>query len=293
MSVKEVSVLPRIRFIIPYFGEWPFWMPFFIRSCRHNPTIDWLFYTDCGQPDDTPANMEFRDWTYEGYCRFVSKRLSIDFYPPNPYKLCDLKPALGYVHSDDLEGYDFWAFGDIDVIYGDLRSYFTNERLANKDLLSTHARRVSGHLCLMRSTPEMLSAFKDIPNWQSRLSNPEHHALDEGAFSRLFMGHKNWPDWLRHLAERFSRRCRRSEFVEAHSTYTLLADGGRKIPDSWQWSNGELINSDFEGRTFPYLHFLVWKSKAWSGKAADELIGHDQLSKEGCWRISEKGFQRC
>lgn len=293
MSRKVVVNPPRIKFIIPYFGKWPFWMPFFIRSCAHNPSIEWLFYTDCGLPENVPDNVEFRNWGYASYCRFVSERLGIEFCPPSPYKLCDLKPALGYVHSEDLEGYDFWAFGDIDVIYGNLRSYFTSDRLLGKDLLSTHARRVSGHLCIMRNNPEMLSAFKDIPNWQSRLSDPEHHALDEGAFSRLFMGHKNWPDWLRYIAEKFRRRCRRSEFVEAHSTYTLMTDGSREIPDSWKWTNGELSNSDFPGKSLPYFHFLVWKNKAWSGKETEELIRYEELYKESCWNISATGWDLC
>ena len=41
---------PRLLFLIPYFGRWPFWMPFFLQSCRFNPDVQWLFFTDCGTP---------------------------------------------------------------------------------------------------------------------------------------------------------------------------------------------------------------------------------------------------
>lgn len=293
MPVTKYPVAPSIKFIIPYFGKWPFWMPFFVKSCSYNSSVEWLFYTNCGEPKNYPPNMTFRNIAYEQYCEFVSERLGIDFSPPNPYKLCDIKPALGYIHSADLEGYDFWAFGDLDVIYGDLRGYFTNERLAKKDLFSTHARRVSGHLCIIRNSVGMRESFKKIPNWQERLSDAKHHALDEGAFSRLFMGHKNWPIWLRHFAEKFSRRSRRSEFVEAHSTYTLLKNNERKIPESWQWKNGVLTNSDFGDMLLPYFHFLVWKNKAWVGKKADELVSHDGLVEEDCWCIAESGWRGC
>jgi hypothetical protein len=46
---------------------------------------------------------------YADYCALVSRRLDIDFRPENPYKLCDLKPALGYIHEEHLANHDFWA----------------------------------------------------------------------------------------------------------------------------------------------------------------------------------------
>ena len=51
---------PRLLFVIPYFGRWPFWMPFFLKSCRFNPDVQWLFFTDCGALPDAPSNVRFR-----------------------------------------------------------------------------------------------------------------------------------------------------------------------------------------------------------------------------------------
>lgn len=283
---------PRIVFIIPYFGKWPFWMPFFLESCRKNPSIDWVFFTDCGVPAPAPANTRFIEMSYEDYCALVSRRLVIDFHPPSAYKLCDIKPALGFVHADLLDGYDFWAFGDLDVIYGDLRAYFTAERLAGKDLFSTHHRRISGHLCLIRNTPEMLEAFKQIPRWQDRYADPQHYALDEGAFSRLFVRHKNWPEKLRVFARRFYRWGRLSEFVEAHSTYTLLNDGSRLFPRQWRWDQGVLTNDHFgAARPLPYLHFMVWKNTIWKERSAEQLVVDPALAYKPAWIISEDGWR--
>ena len=291
MSIREVSAVPRIRFIIPYFGEWPFWMPFFIKSCSYNPSIEWLFYTDCGEPENTPPNVVFRNCTYRDYCEFVSERLEIDFKPPNPYKLCDIKPALGYIHSADLEGYDFWAFGDIDVVYGDLREYFTPGRLAGKDLFATHTRRISGHLCIMRNTQMMREAFKEIPRWQQRYADPQHQALDEGAFSRLFIKHKNWPKFLQNFAALFNHWNRRSEFIEAHSTFTVLSDGTRVNPERWCWKSGELTNSELGGRSLPYCHFLIWKNEHWRGSEKGALLGPDSLAAADSWCITVNGWR--
>lgn len=286
--------MPRIVFVIPYFGRWPFWMPFFLASCRANPSIDWLFFTDCGIPEKAPKNVSFRECSFSEYCALVSRRLSIDFSPSNPYKLCDLKPALGYVHEDCLEGYDFWGFSDIDLIYGDLRGYFGAQRLARFDLLSTHERRISGHLCLLRNNPRMREAFMQVPDWRAKLSSAEHNAFDEGAFSHLFIRHKNWPVPLRRLADACNswRRC--SEFVEAYSTPNgRLAwhDSSFDFPQRWIWRSGQLRNERDGPRQFPYFHFIGWKCDAWPAHSEIELSGDVMLAVQDAWSITPQGFR--
>ncbi|MFT6463584.1 DUF6625 family protein [Halopseudomonas laoshanensis] len=286
-----IAIQPSIRFVIPYFGSWPFWMAFYLESCRRNPTVEWLFFTDCGIPDNPPDNVRFIEMSYRAYCELVSARLGIDFYPERPYKLCDIKPALGYIHADQLGEVDFWAFGDIDVIYGDLRGYFTAERLATKDLFATHHRRISGHLCLVRNTVIMREAFMRIPRWRERYADPAHQALDEGAFSRLFIRHKNWPESLRLFAARFNAWSRRSEFIESHSTFTILANGRRVLPQKWFLRDGRLTNSELNGVELPYLHFLAWKNQSWKELTADSLRGPDGLAFSANWDVSQIGWR--
>lgn len=287
-----IAFQPSIRFVIPYFGRWPFWISFYLESCRRNPDIDWLFFTDCGIPDNPPDNVHFVEMSYQAYCQLVSARLGIEFYPEQPYKLCDIKPALGYIHADRLEDVDFWAFGDIDVVYGDLRRYFTVERLAAKDLLATHHRRVSGHLCLLRNTATMREAFMRIPRWRERYADSTHQALDEGAFSRLFIRHKNWPDALRLFVAKFNAWSRRSEFIESHSTFTLLADGHRVVPQRWFLRDGRLTNSEMGDTELPYLHFLVWKNQHWKTHPPESLLGPDRLALSENWEVSEMGWRK-
>lgn len=285
--------LPGICFVIPYFGKWPFWMPFFLASCRANPSIDWLLFSDCGPREDCPPNVRIVECTYEDYCARVSERLGIDFHPASPYKLCDLKPALGHVHEVELVGYDFWAFGDLDLVYGDLRGYFSVERLRTKDLLSTHMRRISGHCCLIRNTRDMRELFMQIADWKVQLSEERHVAMDEGAFSRLFIRYKNLPQglarWLRMLNPRF----RRAEFVEAYSTPDAKlpwVDGTRRFPAHWTWCNGVLKPVPHEARPFPYLHFMKWKSAAWASLSAEQLAAYPDLARQPGWQISARGF---
>lgn len=257
---------PSIVLLVPYFGKWPEWFDYFLLSCRFNSSIQWLFYTDCPTPKNAPDNIIFNQISFSDYKKRVSNVLGIDFNPNNPYKLCDLKPALGFVHELDIVNYDFWGFSDIDLVYGDLRKYYTAERLSKYDLYSTHNRRVSGHFCLMRNTKKMREAFKLMKNWQTRLADNNHHALDEGAFSRIFIRHKNFPKPLFDLFAKINPWRRNSEFVESFSTPNAgvaWIDGSYNFPEQWFWNKGKLTSSLTGERQFPYLHFFGLKNNVW------------------------------
>lgn len=285
---------PSIVFLIPYFGRWPFWMPFFLRSCSANPTISWVLYSDCGVPESLPDNVRYVHTSYAAYCELVSSRLGVDFQPQRTYKLCDLKPALGLVHEEDIGGFDFWGFSDLDVIYGQLRDYFTFEKLARYDFFSTHERRVSGHLCLMRNTEKMRNAFWKIPNYRERLCDEKSHALDEGAFSRIFLWRKNFPKPLFNLVGLFNPWRRKALFEELFSTPNAgrpWVDGSRNFPEHWFWRNGVVFTDNAGDRSFPYLHFYGWKKWSWGDKVlayeeAKRLAASDQ------WLISSSGFHQ-
>lgn len=290
-----INPCPRILFIIPYFGRWPYWMPLFLESCRRNADIDWLLFSDCGVPENLPPNVTVESMTFAAYCQLVSRKLDIDFRPAEPYKLCDIKPALGYIHVDRLDGYDFWAFGDIDLIYGNLRQYFTAERLARYDLFSTHERRVAGHLCLMRNTARKREVFKLMKNWKERFTDDEHHALDEGAFSRIFLWRKNFPKPLFSLVGKFNPWRRSSEFIEAFSTpggCIKWHDGSQDFPHRWYWRDGCLTNDRDGERAFPYFHFVSWKHNEWSALPVPDTASIKQLAATSSWEIDATGFHQ-
>lgn len=266
---------PSIILLIPYFGKWPAWFEYFLITCQHNSSIKWLFFTDCPKPENPPANVSFRQISFKDYKEKVSNCLGIHFNPDNPYKLCDLKPALGFIHEKEIKGYDFWGFSDIDLIYGDLRQYYTTERLNKYDLYSTHSRRVSGHFCIMRNTKKMREAFKLIKNWQARLSDNTHHALDEGAFSRIFIRHKNLSTPLFNLLSKLNPWRRNSEFIEAFSTPNAgvpWVDKSFRFPEAWTWTSGKLTNNLTGERGYPYFHFFGWKKDKWKNDAIFQAV---------------------
>ncbi len=293
----------KIIKIIPYFGQWPEWFELYIESCKNNPQINWLFYTDCGEPKIKAPNVRFVHISFDEYKRFVSERLAIRFNPSSPYKLCDLKPALGFIHELDIQDYDFFAVGDIDIIYGQIRDFITDDFLRRYDVIGTHKRRLSGHFAIFRNIDKYRQAFRKIPDWQNLMEMDKHLGLDESKFSKLFVRHKNHPLWLQKLWSYSSSYQRRVLYKEQYSTILSpikWLDGSSDHPQQWFWKDGRLTN-DRDNREFMYLHFMNWKSNRWLPKKLREApaawssldrlvkIDIDQARQNG-FQISSKGF---
>lgn len=276
----------RILIIIPYFGSFPSWFSYYLISCANNPQIDWMLYTDQTYTHDLPDNVTIRTVTFADYCQKVSNNLKINFQPQSPYKLCDLKPCLAAVHPEDVTEYEFWGFGDIDVIYGDLASYIDDAMLSH-DLISFHKHRISGHLCLLRNTEKMNWAFKRFKRWQEILEDPQHRCFDEKDFNAIFMKHKNWPEKLRRVIYCYDSYMRNAFFKESYSTHfsrnVEWIDGSQNFPKQWLY-NGRVIADNEAAEEIPYLHFMEWK-RHWP---KDEAFKADASAK--AWTINEQGF---
>lgn len=285
--------MQRIVFLIPHFGPWPEWINHFIESCRANKTIDWILFSDAPPPDNRARNVRHVSIGFGDYCRLVSQRLQIDFRPGQPYKLCDVKPANAHIHADLVRGYDFVGFGDLDVIYGDLRSFLDPETLDGYDVFSTHANRISGHLCLLRNEPEIVTLFKRARDWQAAMLAPDYAEFDEGSFYRLFRPGRG------DLLARWQGSPCRILLREAYSTPTGLA------PMAWYWQDGRLTNAFYPQHPHMYLHFMIWHSNRWYGgqsgiapgtpapwRRLDTIVGADwrQARKRG-FMISPDGIQ--
>ncbi|MBU2706238.1 hypothetical protein KCM76_09585 [Zooshikella marina] len=295
MSLKTIAI------IIPYFGQWPEWIDLYIESCKHNPTIDWLLFSDCPPPNNTAKNVKLTYISFQDYKKKISDALDINFEDADPYKLCDIKPALGFIHQDEIKHYDYYGFGDIDVIYGDIRSFY-NEQVLTHNLISTHWDRISGHLALFKNTQKNRTAFKLIKNWQQFMADTKHHGIDESKFSKIYLRHKKYSAWLRKCYAMFNAYNRNCYFKEQYSTILspiLWINGSEEHPTVWYWKSGKLTNNTDGDREFLYLHFMNLKSAAWlpkkyGNKAAWESLSHINLVPPNKvtdgWIISEKGF---
>lgn len=272
---------PSILMIMPYFGCWPEWMDLYIESCKWNPTINWLFFTDCGEPNNQASNVAFVHTTLTELEQRFSDKLGIKATLPRAYKLCDYKPTYGFVFEEYLSDYDFWGFGDIDVIYGNIRHFYGADIAAYK-IISTHDSCVSGHFCLLQNSPLLKNAYRKIKGWQSILENPSYLRFDEGHFTNLILRRTQHRRRLQYLWSRLSPSPYAPVlFVERHSTILSpqrkWRDGTREYPGEWYWKEG-CLTTDKDGETeFLYLHFMRWKSSEYLVRQKDEKAAWETL----------------
>lgn len=265
-----------VAFLIPYFGKWPDWMELFIHSLELNPTIDFHFITDCDTEISNAPNIHFHPSTFEAYVASAQKKIGVDINIPNPYKICDLRPFFGIIHYEIIQGYDFFGWTDVDVVFGDIRSFYTPEHFEKYEVLSSQEVRLSGHCSLMRNSEKYRNLGYQVYNWKGALANPKFVGIDEHGMTNALcmtfwdrLSEKLKMPWIAALfAWRRKAKMKAYYFVEQFSTpFTPLPwlDGSvnSNQPDEWSFSNGEVTNSRDAGRKFMYLHFMNFKSDLW------------------------------
>ena len=106
--------MKKIIIIIPYFGKLPEIYAFWRQSALNNPSIDFLFVAD--SHIEQAENIKVLNITFEQLKNYMQKFFDFTITLPSPYKLCDFRPAYGDIFGDYIKGYDFWGWGDIDLI---------------------------------------------------------------------------------------------------------------------------------------------------------------------------------
>lgn len=152
--------MQRIVLIFPYFGILPVQYKMWRASALCNPSIDFMFFTDA---DVEPAdNIIVHKMQFREFQQIVQKAFDFPIVLDRPYKLCEYKQAYGYILQDFIKEYDFWGFGDLDLVYGDIRSFLTDSVLKHKFLLGW------GHLTLLQNDEDADTYFmKQEPGYQN------------------------------------------------------------------------------------------------------------------------------
>lgn len=144
--------MQSIVIIFPYFGTLPVQYKMWRASALCNPTVDFMFFTDA---DVEPAkNIIVHKMPFSNFQQLVQKAFDFPIVLDRPYKLCEYKQAYGYILHDYIKDYDFWGFGDLDLVYGDIRSFLTNSILEHPFILGW------GHLTLLRNDEDANTYFK-------------------------------------------------------------------------------------------------------------------------------------
>jgi hypothetical protein len=168
--------------IIPYFGNWPPYFNLFLKSCSYNPQLTILFFSDLTPPQHISGNVQFHYCTIEDIRSRLEKILGFEPAAFTAYKLCDARPAFALIFEEYIRSFDYWGWGDIDLLYGRLSDFHIEELMRSFDVISFKPKWVSGSFCLIRNDENINRLFFQTPDLRKIYANPRHLCFDEISF---------------------------------------------------------------------------------------------------------------
>ena len=169
----------KLALVIPYFGKFNNYFDLWLLSCKNNPDVDFLIFTDDKTPYDYPENVKVTYTSFQKIKERASRCFDFEISLESAYKLCDYKAIYGDMFAEELKGYDFWGYCDTDLIWGRIRYFWNDDVLSQYDKISD-----SGHFTLYKNNDEMRTAYKTLPNgdcydYREVYRSPESFAYDE------------------------------------------------------------------------------------------------------------------
>jgi hypothetical protein len=245
----------KIAFIIPYFGPLDKFFPVWMHSCKFNSTIDWILITDQSLSEfSIPENLIIHSSSFKALQDQIKNKFNFDTVLTTPYDLCEFKVAYGDLFTDLLKNYDFWGYCDMDVLWGDLRCFITDDILSTYEKISWR-----GHLTLCRNTLEInklyTKSLDEVELHKIAFNNvlPVPVMFDERGINKIF-DYYNYPMYLDlPFADLMIRSF---NFQVQHFDDGLTTKGG-----IFYWTRGKLFRlflkgSDIIAQEFAYVHFL-------------------------------------
>jgi hypothetical protein len=165
-----------VAVVIAYFGKFPQYFPLTLESMKRNSNIDWIFFTD--QEINKPSeNILVHSMNFSDFRDFIQKHFEFRIALDAPYKICDFRPAFGYVFEEYLRKYEFWGHCDLDIILGKILDVLPAEAWDFDKIL------LRGSLGFYRNTPEVNNLFRLVDgatlNYQEVFSNSKSFLFDE------------------------------------------------------------------------------------------------------------------
>lgn len=245
----------KIAIITVWFGDLPDYFPAWWVSAEHNRDIDFFIFSD-NEIKSEAENIKCFFMTMQEMLEIFSKKLNRKIDIINAYKFCDCKPFFGKVFSDYLKEYDFWGYCDVDLMFGNIRHFLTDDKLEKYDRFYQY-----GHLSIFRNTDKMTHIY-DMPggiySYEEILCGRANTAADE-YFGINRICEKNNIRWYTNV-----------DFIDFQLYYpnSLMADHGVKnySEQIFIWKEGkvyQLVKKDgkIKAKEYVYMHWQKRKPK--------------------------------
>ena len=170
--------MKKLVFIIPYFGRFNNYFQLFLNSCAQNIDIDWIIFTDDKRDFIYSSNIKVIYISFYEMKNFINKKMGFKVAMSKAYKLCDLKPAYGYLFEEYIKGYKAWGHCDTDLLFGKISNFVTEEDLRIYDKIG-----ILGHCTIYRNTEKINRMFKmplnGIKRYEEVFKSRRGYSFDE------------------------------------------------------------------------------------------------------------------
>ena len=244
--------------LLSFFGEFPWYFNYFLHSCKNNPTVRFCIITDNNRIFNKPKNVSLITITKEQFKNLATKKLGFSAALIQGYKICDFRPSLEFLFPELIKGFDFWGYGDIDIIYGDLRKFLTDELLDNYDVFSFRPEYLTGSFTVLRNTKKINTLFMQSKDYKTVLSQSEYFNFDECNFIFSPLQDEIPINEIPCQMESMTHVVRKREkekYLRAYFDFNLVEGSAGKV----KWRNGKIIYmNQFEAILY---HFLKFKDR--------------------------------
>lgn len=146
--------------------------------------MDFIIVTDNREHIlNKPRNVKIIHKTLDNIKAIASKKLRLTINIDYPYKLCDFKPAYGLFFSEYLSDYDFWGYADFDIIFGNIRTFITDELLNNYEFISVRHDVLTGYFQLFKNNEKLKTLFMQSKDYKTVFTSSKHYCFDETNFT--------------------------------------------------------------------------------------------------------------
>lgn len=223
--------MKTIVLIIPYFGDFPNYFSLWLHSAEKNPTIDFLIFTDNDILFTHEKNIHFIKCSFEEFKKKLQAVIEFPICLNTPYKLCDYKPVYGYALQNYISEYDFWGYCDVDLIFGNIRKFISDNILQGYKRIYTR-----GHLSIFKND--------NIGNLLWKKKHNQYAYDYKEAFSVPYICHfDEWGGISTYLDNIGFRQFDRIDFADVNCkkfNFEMVERQVGDIPQIYEWSDGTL-----------------------------------------------------
>lgn len=256
--------MKKCCFIIPYFGDLPNYFELFAKTCGYNEDYNWIILTDDKKKHIIPDNVKIIKMNFNELRKIIQNKFDFKISLDRPYKLCDYKPAYGYIFEEYIKDYKFWGHCDLDIIIGNLNDFLTYDLFESYDKILC-----LGHMILYKNTYENNRMF--MKEFHNRLLYKEVFTTSNiRVFDETFGGSENINSIFKYYNKKiYSKDLSLNFYIDKNDFFKITYNDQKNIFEVekykkavYIWDNGNLYRYYMNDgilckEKFLYAHFQL------------------------------------